>query len=97
MAGIIEVSEHLVRLYHVLDHTHWQTNRELAKAAGLNQRTVRAHTKSLADAGVLGTYIVFGGTRFRLVRGCEHLELVKQIETAADVLGLAPRARKLAR
>lgn len=60
-----EISLHETKVFLSLDST-WKSNRDIAKQAGVAERTARLHTKRFADLGICDLAEVFPSHRFRL-------------------------------
>lgn len=87
-----EVSLHEVRLYRAVMSANgqWLTSRALAEAAGIADRTARAHTQKLVNLGILDVAEVFPGHRFRLSEkaGKRNQAYIRRLDRAAEVFGL---------
>ena len=68
-----EVSIHEAKLFRALEkgRAEWATSKDLAKAAGINDRTARAHCYKLAKIGLLDTAEVFPAHRYKLAEKAE--------------------------
>jgi predicted ArsR family transcriptional regulator len=85
---IIEVSEHLFRIYVTLrDSDSWLTAQQVAKKAKVAPRTARHHTTRLVSAGLLAQADVFPGPRYRFVKPVNGSTkaIVQKIEAAGKV------------
>lgn len=97
MPEMNEVSEHLLRIYQVfaLEPDRWFTNVDVAtevKARGqrVGDRTVRAHTLRLVQAGVLDQAEVFPRHRYRLSPKARQRNrgFMQRLAEAADICGV---------
>lgn len=85
-----EISLHLLKVYLFAKRTDgWFTNAEVTKAAGISDRTARAHTKTLVDKGVLERAEVFPGHRFRL--RLINKAFAKKLDEAVGTFGSAAK------
>lgn len=68
----------------------WLTNHEVASAAGVPSRTVRAHTKSLIDLGFVEQVALFPDYRLRLSEKGKQSEqpYVRRLNQAIGMFGL---------
>ena len=86
------ISPHEVRLVLALrqEPKRWQTNGELAAAAGVSDRTARLHTFRLTEIGVLEVERVFPGNRYRLVRrpAGQARGYLERVQKAREVFGV---------
>jgi predicted ArsR family transcriptional regulator len=86
-----EVSEHLAKLFLAAEKAEkWMTSKELAKQAGVSDRTARAHCLKLVKAGILDQAEVFPAHRYRLSKMADkrNKTFLARIRQAAEILGL---------
>ena len=84
------ISLHRLKVFLVAKQAQdWFTNDEATKGAGISARTVRMHTKSLVDMGILERVGVFPGHRFRL--RVTNKAYAEELERAIEVFGEAAR------
>lgn len=88
-----EISEHEVKVYLALRASaKWMTNREIGeRLTGVGPRTVRLHTKRLADLGILDQAEVFPAHRYRIAekRGKRNKGYADRLDRAAEIFGLS--------
>jgi DNA-binding CsgD family transcriptional regulator len=88
-----EVSIHEAKLFVALakNGTEWRTSKELAKVAGLNERTARAHCYKLAKLGLVDTAEVFPAHRYRMADKADKRNggYVRRLRAACEVFGLS--------
>jgi predicted DNA-binding transcriptional regulator len=87
-----KISPHEVRVYQTLltYPAEWMTNREIAAAANVKERTARHHTFLFVAFGIADVEPVFPGYKYRLAdkvekRNCEYFA---KLEKAFKVLKL---------
>jgi hypothetical protein len=87
-----EISIHEARLYRVFTAapTSWLTNREVAEAAKIAERTARLHTLRLVQLGILDLAEVFPAHKFRLAQQADKRNrgYLTRLENVCEVFGL---------
>jgi Fic family protein len=84
-----EISLHEVKIYRTFTNSpsSWFTNKEIATATGVAQRTVRLHTFRLVQLGILDLAEVFPAHKFRFAKAADKRNkgYFLRLETACDV------------
>jgi hypothetical protein len=86
-----EISVQECRVYLALKKRQaWVSNRELAKEAGIADRTARAKTLKFVGLGICDVAEVFPGHRYRFSEkaGVRNNAYVRRLESAIEVLGM---------
>lgn len=87
------ITEHAVKIIAAFraDPAKWHSNPTLAAAAGVSERTARKYTCILIRAGVLETWPVTYGRRFRITTNpsAAAADRIAEILKAAIVYGIA--------
>lgn len=86
-----EISLHDVKVYLVLKSAdRWLTNREIAKAAGVADRTARAKTIRMVRLGILDQAELYPGHRYQLSKKADKRNggYVQRLEQAIKIFGL---------
>lgn len=87
-----EISIHEARLYRVFtkDESAWLTNRDVAKASQISERTARLHTLRLVKLGILDLAEVFPAHRFRISQMAEkrNRAYLQRLNNACSVFGI---------
>jgi DNA-binding CsgD family transcriptional regulator len=88
-----EVSVHEARIYvaFLSRKGQWLSNKEIAQAAQVSERTARAHTLKLSRLGVLDLAEVFPAHRYRLAdkAGKRNAAYVQRLTQVCEIFGLA--------
>ncbi len=71
----------------------WLTNKDVEAVAKVSDRTVRLHTKRMAEIGIIDQAEVFPGHRYRFAaKGAKRdLAYVTRLEKAMEVFGVTPK------
>ena len=87
-----EVSIHEAKLFLAVQKSGvaWRTSKDLAKLAGINDRTARAHCYKLAKLGLIDTAEVFPAHRYRMAEKADKRNggYLRRLQAACDVFGL---------
>ena len=86
-----EVSLHEVKVYLVLKkEPAWITSKDIAKKAGVADRTARAHALRLVQLGIIDQAEVFPAHRYRLSENASkrNIGYLQRLEKACEVFGL---------
>lgn len=86
-----EVSLHQVKIFRVLESsTGWISAKEVAAAAGVADRTSRAHLLKLVNLGIADQAEVFPSHRYRLseIADKRNKTYLQRIRQAAEVFGV---------
>lgn len=85
-----EVSIHEVKAYLALKAGGWMSSKELAKVAGIAERTARAHLLKLVRLGIADQMELFPAHRYRLSdkAGKRNVSYTQRLEAACEVFGL---------
>jgi predicted ArsR family transcriptional regulator len=87
-----EISIHEAKLFLALKKTgeQWTTSKELAKQAGVADRTARAHLVKLVKLNLADVAEVFPAHRYRYAEKASkrNAGYVNRLERAAEVFGL---------
>ncbi len=88
-----EISIHEARLYRVFTAApaSWLTNREVAEAAKIAERTARLHTLRLVQLGILDLAEVFPAHKFKLAQAADKRNrgYLTRLENVCEVFDLA--------
>lgn len=83
-----EISLHLIKVWETLKNKDgWLTNRQIAEAVKFSERTVRAHTLYLVNAGLIDQAEVFPQHRYRYSKMGDkrNVSFVKRMEEASKI------------
>jgi len=87
-----EISLHEAKLYQALEKrgAAWSTAKELAKDAGIAERTARAHLLKLAKLNLMDVVEVFPAHRYRLAEKAEkrNAGYLARLIYAVEVFGI---------
>ena len=86
-----EVSVHQVKIYVAIKNAAgWITNKEIATAAGVAERTARQHSLNLVKLGVLDLAEVFPAHKYRFSEKAakRNAAYVNRLESARQVFSL---------
>lgn len=85
-----EISAHEVKVFRALAGQEWMTNREIAKASGVAERTVRLHTMRFVKIGIADLAEIFPAHRYRLSKKADKRNgsYLRRLEEAASILGV---------
>jgi DNA-binding IclR family transcriptional regulator len=83
------ISQHEVRIMHVLGEGRWLGTREIAELAGVAPRTARAHALSLVRLGILDQEQLSPGYRYRLspYAASRNLDYMQRLAHATEIFG----------
>lgn len=89
-----EISLHEAKLYCAIEKRGavWSTSKELAKDAGIAERTARAHLFKFVKLNLMDVAEVFPAHRYRLAEKAakRNAGYLSRLMCAADVFGLRP-------
>ena len=87
-----EVSIHEVKLFRALEMSkeQWKTSKDLAAAAGINERTARLHCYRLSKLGLVDTAEVFPAHRYRLAPKADkrNAGYINRLRSACEVFSM---------